>query len=273
MNDHTKAPSAVRAVGPAGAARPVHRRGDRPAGRQLQVDRDAPVRGARRLGRHRARARREDAARPHRYHHAWHAELWHKRLPELREMNPDRLTEPPNDEIVAFIDAMTEPEAPELTIEKLVGVYRVLIPHKIAAYTYHLNNTSAITDAPTIRSLEVHPAGRVRGLARRRDADPVAHRDARGSRPGRARQAELEDDVWRPAASPAPVASANTAQEEISRMRKISPAELARDERFVRYHDRGPRSSTPAAPRSRSATPALPSWPPTGPTRPSAPAP
>ena len=28
----------------------------------------------------------------HCYHHAWHAELWHKRLPELREMNPDRLT-------------------------------------------------------------------------------------------------------------------------------------------------------------------------------------
>ena len=49
---------------------------------------------------------------------------------------------------------MTEPEAPELTIEKLVGVYRVLIPHKIAAYTYHRNNTSRITDAPTIRSLE-----------------------------------------------------------------------------------------------------------------------
>jgi len=30
----------------------------------------------------------------------------------------------------------------------------VLIPHKIAAYTYHLNNTSTITDAPTIRSLK-----------------------------------------------------------------------------------------------------------------------
>jgi hypothetical protein len=89
----------------------------------------------------------------HCYHHAWHAELWHKRLPELREMNPDRLTLPPNEELVAFVDAMTEPEAPELTIEKLVGVYRVLIPRKVAAYTYHLNNTSPITDAPTIRSL------------------------------------------------------------------------------------------------------------------------
>jgi hypothetical protein len=90
----------------------------------------------------------------HCYHHAWHAELWHKRLPELREMNPDRLTVPPNEQAVAFVDAMTDPEAPELTIEKLVGVYRVLIPRKIAAYAYHLNVTSSITDAPTIRSLK-----------------------------------------------------------------------------------------------------------------------
>ena len=89
----------------------------------------------------------------HCYHHAWHAELWHKRLPELREMNPDRLTRPPNPELEAFVAALTEPEAPELTIEKLVGVYRVLLPRKIAAYTYHLNATSRITDAPTIRSL------------------------------------------------------------------------------------------------------------------------
>ena len=130
----------------------------------------------------------------HCYHHAWHAELWHKRLPELREMNPDRLTQPANDDLVAFVDAMTEPEAPELTIEKLVGVYRVLIPHKIAAYTYHLNNTSQITDAPTIRSLELHPPGRVRRLARRRDADPVAasRRPTRSSGPPPTRPASRQ---------------------------------------------------------------------------------
>jgi hypothetical protein len=89
----------------------------------------------------------------HCYHHAWHAELWHKRLPELREMNPDRLTVPANDAMVRFVEALTEPEAADQTIEKLVGVYRVFIPHFIAAYTYHRNNTSEITDAPTIRSL------------------------------------------------------------------------------------------------------------------------
>jgi hypothetical protein len=90
----------------------------------------------------------------HCYKHAWHAELWHKRLPELREMNPERLTQPGNAAVETFMDAVAAPGEPELTIEKLVGVYRVLIPHKIAAYTYHLNNTSTITDAPTIRSLK-----------------------------------------------------------------------------------------------------------------------
>jgi hypothetical protein len=90
----------------------------------------------------------------HTYHHAWHADLFNKRLPELREMNTERLTAPANEHIEEFFAALTEPEAPEQTLEKLVGVYRVLIPHKIAAYTYHLNNTSTITDAPTIRSLK-----------------------------------------------------------------------------------------------------------------------
>ncbi|MEX2659550.1 MAG: hypothetical protein WD232_07630 [Acidimicrobiales bacterium] len=91
----------------------------------------------------------------HCYHHAWHAELFHELLPELWEMNADRLTLPANDELVAFVDAMTAPEGPSGTIEKLVGAYRVLIPHKIAAYTYHLNNTSTITDAPAIRTLKL----------------------------------------------------------------------------------------------------------------------
>jgi hypothetical protein len=68
-------------------------------------------------------------------------------------MKTDRLTEPPNEEMVRFVDALREPEAPGLTIEKLVGVYRVLLPRKIAAYTFHRNATSRITDAPTIRSL------------------------------------------------------------------------------------------------------------------------
>jgi hypothetical protein len=68
-------------------------------------------------------------------------------------MNPERLTQPPNEAFETFMEAVRDPEAPELTIEKLVGVYRALIPRFIGVYTYHLNGTSRITDAPTIRSL------------------------------------------------------------------------------------------------------------------------
>jgi len=90
----------------------------------------------------------------HCYHHAFHAELWHKRLPELREMTPEKLTVAPNSEMEAFVEALGEPEDHGQTIEKLVGLYRVLLPHLIAAYTFHLNTTSQIADAPTIRSLK-----------------------------------------------------------------------------------------------------------------------
>ena len=89
----------------------------------------------------------------HCHKHAWHADLWRERLPALRGTDPDRLTQPANDALVRFFDAMTEPGAPDTTLEKLTGVYRVLIPRFIAAYTHHLNNTSEITDAPTVRSL------------------------------------------------------------------------------------------------------------------------
>ncbi len=57
----------------------------------------------------------------HCYHHAFHSELWHKRLPELREMNPERLTRAPNPELEAFVEALGAPEAPGQTIEKLVS--------------------------------------------------------------------------------------------------------------------------------------------------------
>jgi hypothetical protein len=89
----------------------------------------------------------------HTWFHAEHAKRWDERLPELREMKRERLTVPPNPEFEKFMDAVREPEAADLTIEKLVGAYRVLIPRFIGVYTYHLNGTSRITDAPTIRAL------------------------------------------------------------------------------------------------------------------------
>ena len=172
----------------------------------------------------------------HCYHHAWHAELMDKRLPELREMNTERLCEPANDEMVTFVDALREPEAPEHTIEKLVGVFRVLLPRKIAAYTYHLNGTSRITDSPTQRSLGLHAPGRVRGLAGGRDAAPVAHRDARGAGAGDASPAGAR----RPAAGGRRYRGARypwlrrSDRRSLGMRKQLPPEMLARDSRFVR---------------------------------------
>jgi hypothetical protein len=89
---------------------------------------------------------------PHCYQHAWHADLWRQRLPELKEPNEHR-AEPANDAFVAFMKELTSPDDQDLTIEKLVGVYRVLMPHLLAVYTFHQRVTSDIVDAPTVRSL------------------------------------------------------------------------------------------------------------------------
>jgi hypothetical protein len=91
----------------------------------------------------------------HCYHHAFHAELWHKRLPEIADLDPQRLTSPASPEVEALVWALGQPERADQTVEKLVGLYRVLLPNLIAAYTFHLNNTSEVSDAPTIRSLNL----------------------------------------------------------------------------------------------------------------------
>jgi len=87
------------------------------------------------------------------YQHAWHADLWRLRLPELRENNESR-AEPPNEEFAEFMRELTSPDDPDMTVEKLVGVYRVLVPHLLATYSFHQRVTSDIVDAPTVRILK-----------------------------------------------------------------------------------------------------------------------
>lgn len=89
------------------------------------------------------------------HHHAWHAELWVGCLPQLGDTTPDQLTAAANDEMVAFMTALAEPDGADQTIERLVGVYRVLVPRTIAAYAYHLDHTRPIADGPVIRTLRI----------------------------------------------------------------------------------------------------------------------
>jgi hypothetical protein len=91
----------------------------------------------------------------HSRQHGWHAELWHDLLPALGEAGKSSLIAPPGATLVTFVDALAAPEAPELTIEKLVGGYRVLVPHAASAYGHHLERTSPVSDGPTIRALRL----------------------------------------------------------------------------------------------------------------------
>jgi hypothetical protein len=88
-------------------------------------------------------------------HHAWHAELFHRRLPELADLHPAGLTVPPNEAMAEFVEALSAPTDPGSTLERLVGVYRVAVPWAASAYTFHLHRASGVADAPTMRSLEL----------------------------------------------------------------------------------------------------------------------
>jgi 1,2-phenylacetyl-CoA epoxidase catalytic subunit len=83
---------------------------------------------------------------------AQHADLWGKRLPELRA--PAQVSEPPNDAFVRFMDALERREAWGDTLERLTGLYRVLKPHLAETYAGHLERASPIYEPPTRRILE-----------------------------------------------------------------------------------------------------------------------
>jgi 1,2-phenylacetyl-CoA epoxidase catalytic subunit len=83
---------------------------------------------------------------------AQHADLWGKRLPELRA--PAQVSEPPNEAFVRFMTALESPGAWERTLERLTGVYRVLKPHLAETYAAHLEWAHPVYEAPTRRILQ-----------------------------------------------------------------------------------------------------------------------
>lgn len=83
---------------------------------------------------------------------AQHADLWGKRLPELRSRA--QVSEPANDLFVRFMDLLESPEEFGQTAERLVGIYRVLKPHLLAVYEHHLAHANAVYEPPTRRILQ-----------------------------------------------------------------------------------------------------------------------
>ena len=83
------------------------------------------------------------------------ADEFGKRLPELRcGRRALDASEASNSAFADFIQAVAEPESPTLTIEKLTGIFDVLIPHLVEIYELHNRETDPICDAPTIEILE-----------------------------------------------------------------------------------------------------------------------
>ncbi len=89
------------------------------------------------------------------YQDSIHADWLGKRLPELRAGRSLRKASlPGNDGFAKFIEEVSAPEAPELTIEKIVGMFKVLKPHLIEVYERNCRETDQIADAPTIELLQ-----------------------------------------------------------------------------------------------------------------------
>jgi len=87
----------------------------------------------------------------HVWDNAQHADALGRRLPELRAQA--HVSEPASAAFVAFLDAVEEAEQPEQTVERLVGVYRVLKPHLLASYAAHLERVNQVYEPPTHRIL------------------------------------------------------------------------------------------------------------------------
>ncbi len=86
------------------------------------------------------------------YEDALHADALGKRLPELRAQ--PQVSKPSNEAFVAFMNTIEDKEEWDDTIERLVGIYRVLKPHLISHYSSRLAALNRIYETPTLRILE-----------------------------------------------------------------------------------------------------------------------
>jgi hypothetical protein len=68
----------------------------------------------------------------HARHARWHADVWQQQVAD--GANANGASDP---DLAAFLDKVADAKGAEQTIEFLTGIYRVLIPRKVTAYTYY----------------------------------------------------------------------------------------------------------------------------------------
>jgi hypothetical protein len=85
------------------------------------------------------------------YEDALHTDALGKRLPELRSQA--QVSRPPNEAFVIFMNTIEDKEEWGDTIERLVGIYRVLKPHLVSHYSAHIAAANPVYEPPTLRIL------------------------------------------------------------------------------------------------------------------------
>ena len=87
--------------------------------------------------------------------HVWdcaqHADLWGRRLPELRAAAQQ--SEPAGPGLVAVLDLVETSENPGQTVERVTAIYCVLKPHLATLYERHLAVANPVYEPPTRRIL------------------------------------------------------------------------------------------------------------------------
>ena len=135
------------------------------------------------------------------------ADEFGKRLPELRcGKRAAETSEAGNQAFADFIQEIAAPETPDLTIEKLAGVFDVLKPHLVQIYERHMRETDQIADDPTIEILDEIVRKTKRHIAWGQEVlDALCDTDAKRQR-RHARQRELQESLQKSGGVPGDLA-------------------------------------------------------------------
>ena len=116
---------------------------------------------------------------------------WASACRELRAQ--PQVSKPANEAFVTFMNAIEDKEEWEETIERLVGIYRVLKPHLISHYSSHLSAMNPVYEPPTLRILAAAGRGReAPRRARHRAAQRVARLEGKACARAAKWQSHLE---------------------------------------------------------------------------------
>lgn len=101
---------------------------------------------------------------PQSLRHAWHAELWRACLPSLPHLDAERVTAAPSPALAALVEEVGDAGDRLGALEKLVGVYRLLLPRLQVAHARRRARATDVTDAPVLRALDLIGADLARDL-------------------------------------------------------------------------------------------------------------